>query len=208
MYSPQFGASYHSKYGAIKESRHVFIEAGLFPSALNRKELDILEIGLGTGLNAFLTLLEAEKRGIRIRYEALEAFPLPLGQVVHLNYPAILEAEDFSGHFLAIHQSSWDEETELTPTFIFRKHQKRFEDADYPPKFDLIYFDPFAPDIQPELWEIPLLSSMYDALRPDGILVTYCAKGIVKRRLKSLGFEVEALKGPPGKREMTRCVKP
>lgn len=208
VFSKKFGVSYHSKYGAIQESRHVFIEAGLYPKAIAQKKIDLLEIGLGTGLNAFLSLLEAEKRDLFISYTAVEAYPLLPEEAESLNYPELLQKEAYRSYLLKIHTSEWGPWIPLTPHFRFRKEEKRFEDIDEMEAFDLIYFDAFAPQAQPELWKPPLLSKMYAALRPGGVLVTYCAKGAVKRIFKEIGFEIEALKGPPGKREMTRCIKP
>ena len=206
VFSEQYGVSYHSRYGAIQESRHVFIESALFYKLPAQQELSILEIGLGTGLNAVLTLLEAERHGANIRYEAIEAFPLPLEQARQLNYPSLL-GDSASDYFLQLHLLSWGNAHQLTPHFSFCKHRQHFEEVDYDAAFDIIYFDAFAPDTQPELWEANVMSRMYKALKPTGILVTYCAKGAVKRTLKEVGFTVEALKGPPGKREMTRAVK-
>jgi tRNA U34 5-methylaminomethyl-2-thiouridine-forming methyltransferase MnmC len=206
VFSEQYGVSYHSRYGAIQESRHVFIESALFYMLPAQKELSILEIGLGTGLNAVLTLLEAERHGANIHYEAIEAFPLSLEQARQLNYPSLLGnlADDY---FLQLHLLGWGSAHQLTPHFSFCKHRQHFEEVDYEAAFDIIYFDAFAPDAQPELWEANVMARMYQALKPTGILVTYCAKGAVKRTLKEVGFTIEALKGPPGKREMTRAQK-
>ena len=208
IYSDEFGVSYHSRYGAIQESRHVYIERGLYSRVLTQKKMSILEIGFGTGLNALLTLLEAEKRELQVYYEAVEAYPVTEEQAVLLNYPTQLGRPDLSAPFLALHTLPWNETQQITPAFEFKKVNIHFEDLSYEPVFDLIYFDAFAPNAQPHLWELPVLSTMYAALKEEGVLVTYCAKGSVKRTLKSLGFKVESLPGPPGKREMTRCIKP
>lgn len=208
--SNQFGVSYHSRYGAIQESRHVFIQAGLQHQMLRlHAGLQVLEVGLGTGLNALLTLLEAEQQQLPVHYLALEAFPVPLDQVELLNYPDKLSQAGLNtaAIFKQIHESSWGQWQPLSPFFHFRKELIRFEDARYTEAFDLVYFDAFAPGAQPELWEKPLMQSMYDALKPGGVLVTYCAKGIVKRTLREVGFQVSGLPGPPGKREMTRAEK-
>jgi len=207
MLSKVYGVSYHSKYGAIQESRHVFIEAGLYFKALQQKEIAVLELGFGTGLNAFLTLLASEKHGWQIHYETIEAYPISIEQAGALNYPVILEVQPLQGLFHQMHTSDWNTIHSLTSAFHFQKVNARFESIAYQNRFDLIYFDTFPPDTQPELWELPLLQAMYDALRPNGVLVTYCAKGIVKRRLKNVGFQVESPPGPPGKREMTRAIK-
>lgn len=206
--SEQFGVPYHSKYGAVQESRHVFIEAGLYFKAAQKKELAILELGFGTGLNALLTLLEAAQHNWKIYYKTVEAFPLFIEQARQLNHTAILKATQWQDSFLQMHESAWGTELPILPNFIFQKTQDTFQNIRAEAQFDIIYFDPFAPDTQPELWEPPLLQAMYEALLPQGVLVTYCAKGVVKRSLKSVGFQVESLPGPPGKREMTRALKP
>jgi tRNA U34 5-methylaminomethyl-2-thiouridine-forming methyltransferase MnmC len=205
--SYKYGVSYHSKYGAITESRHVFIQAGLYPQLVSSSKVDILEIGLGTGLNAFLSFLEAEKKDLQLYYEGIEAYPLSAAQYNALNYPELLKLPEHKSHFIQLHESPWGEDIPMSEHFTFRKTRQFIEEMDKTEAFDVIYFDAFAPSAQPELWEEKVLAKMYKALRPQGILVTYCAKGVVKRRLKGLGFTVESLPGPPGKREMTRAVK-
>lgn len=205
--SHKYGVSYHSKYGAITESRHVFIEAGLYPKLLTAHKINVLEIGFGTGLNAFLTYLEAEKKQLELYYEGIEAYPLSPDQYRQLNYAELLNVPERKSDFLKLHQVAWEEDVYLNDHFTIRKTRKFFEEIDKKEAFDVIYFDAFAPSAQPELWEEAVLAKMYDALRPEGVLVTYCAKGVVKRRLKGLGFTVESLPGPPGKREMTRAIK-
>ena len=206
--SHQFGVSYHSKYGAIQETRHVFVEAGLFQQALKKSDMHILDIGFGTGLNAYLTLLEGQKRNLSIRYDAVEKFPMPEEQVAQLNYADQIRAtEEEKQWFESLHQSTWSDWHTITPGFEFCKHQMDIQSVDFENRFDLIYYDAFAPSAQSELWEEPVMERMQRALVPGGILVTYCAKGAFKRTLKSLGFEVETLQGPPGKREMTRAIR-
>jgi tRNA U34 5-methylaminomethyl-2-thiouridine-forming methyltransferase MnmC len=206
IHSAQHGVSYHSKYGAIQESRHVFLSAGLFPKLINQQGARVLEVGLGTGLNALLTRLEAEQRRQLIQYTALEAFPIGIDQAIQLNYPQVLgiNREDF----IELHTSEWAQPHDFSPYFQFTKLQQRFEDMAFDRVFDLVYFDAFAPTAQPELWVPALLEKVVCAMAPGAIFVTYCAKGSVKRALKSLGLDVEALQGPPGKREMTRARKP
>lgn len=207
LFSETHGVSYHSKYGAIQESQHVFIESGLYYKMTGKTGLSVLEIGLGTGLNAFMTLLEAEKRGIPILYTAAEAFPVSQEEATQLNYPGLLDGGDRREQFLAIHSCAWGTPQQLSPYFSFTKLLTRFEELDFPENFDVIYFDAFAPTAQPELWEASVMDIMFRSLRPGGVLTTYCAKGSVKRTLKAIGFEIEALPGPPGKREMTRAIK-
>lgn len=205
--SEQFGVSYHSVHGAIQETQHVFIDAALRPKAVIQRKIKILEIGFGTGLNALMTLVEAHKRNLKINYTAYEAYPPTAELIQSLNYPDLIETEVIKGSFHQLHQCAWEEKQKLTPHFKIRKCQQDFEQIEAQSAFDIIYYDAFAPDAQPHLWEIPMLTKMYNALKPDGFLVTYCAKGSFKRNLKAIGFVVEALPGPPGKREMTRAVK-
>lgn len=207
LFSEQFGVSYHSKYGAIQEAQHVFINAALRFKAVIQKEISILEIGFGTGLNAYMTLLEATKRDLSIEYTAIEAFPISMQQASTLNYSTLLNDEVSPSHFLQMHSADWAKPIRITEQFQFIKQQIKFEAIDFNNQFDIIYFDAFAPNSQPELWEADMLGIMYKALKKDGVLVTYCAKGVVKRTLKAVGFQIEALKGPPGKREMTRAIK-
>jgi tRNA U34 5-methylaminomethyl-2-thiouridine-forming methyltransferase MnmC len=208
LYSEEFGVHYHSIFGAIMESRHVFIDAALRYKLAEKDALSILEIGLGTGLNALLTCLETKQHSCTIKYTGLEKFPLSASVYEKLNYPDLLpEFPEADLLLKEIHQSLWGKSFSLTDHFQLEKVEEDFNDYSYSPRFDIVYFDAFAPNAQPELWEEALLQKMYDALLPKGVLVTYCAKGVVKRRLKSLGFQVESLPGPPRKREMTRAIK-
>ena len=207
LYSEQFGETYHSKYGAIQESLHVFIKAGLHPKISDQQLISILDIGFGSGLNAFLTFIEGKKWNKSIVYEAVEAYPVAVEKALTLNYPAQLNAENEVDIFTQMHECEWNVEHQLSTSFSFKKTLKHFEDLAYQEIFDIIYFDAFAPNTQPELWEIPVLSAMHKALRKNGTFVTYSAKGSVKRNLQSVGFTIEKLAGPPGKREMIRAVK-
>ncbi|BDS09888.1 tRNA (5-methylaminomethyl-2-thiouridine)(34)-methyltransferase MnmD [Aureispira anguillae] len=204
--SQQFNATYHSIHGAIQETQTVFIDAALQYKATNQQQLAILGIGFGTGLNAFMTYLAANRQQIAIQYTGVEAYPISLATAQQLNYPSILGVEEEQAQFLKLHQSK-DEVISLSPYFDFCKRVCHFEELDYTEAFDIIYYDAFAPSVQPELWETALLEKMYRALKPTGVLTTYCAKGVVKRSLKSLGFRVEGIPGPIGKREMTRAIK-
>ncbi|MFQ5446549.1 MAG: tRNA (5-methylaminomethyl-2-thiouridine)(34)-methyltransferase MnmD [Desulfobacterales bacterium] len=205
--SEEFGVTYHSKYGAVQESRHVFIEEGLFLKTIGKKYLSILEMGFGTGLNAFLTLVEAEKLNISVHYCGVEKEPLKPEIINALQYPEFLDAADKEAQFKALHQSSWNEEVAITDYFSLCKLHQPFSQVELCAKYDLVYYDAFSPNVQPEFWEEPMLRKVFEALLPKGVLVTYCAKGSFKRALKAVGFEVEALPGPPGKREMTRATK-
>lgn len=204
----QYGVSYHSKYGAITESRHVFIQAGLMPLLFTvPAQLSILEVGFGTGLNVLLTYQELAKRTIQVFYESVERFPISLTEAQNLNYPELIDGEHLRETFSYMHNCAWDEKIQLSPNFSLQKRLGDLEVLPFDSIFDLIYFDAFAPTVQPELWTEAIMKKMYGALRPGGILVTYCAKGEFKRSLKAVGFKVEPLPGPPGKREMTKAIK-
>ena len=198
--------TYHSIHGALQESRHVFINSGLKPVLeANKKEVSILEIGLGTGLNALLTFIATQPADVKVYYEAIEAYPLSTETVSLLNYPVILNA---ASPFAAIHTCGWNTSSEISPHFHLYKRAIKIEEALLAlEKFDLVYFDAFAPNKQPEMWEHGVLSKVVNAMKKQGVFVTYSAKGQLKRDLISLGLSVEKLPGPPGKREMIRAVK-
>lgn len=206
MISEKFGVTYHSIHGAIQETQHVFIQAGLHHQLQEKSHLSILEIGWGTGLNTYMTLLESILRKVEVNYTAIEAYPITLVQAKELNYHELLGQENADA-FLDLHRVAWEEKHLLTPHFSFTKHQMLFEDIDFKEEFDVIYFDAFAPTAQAHLWEVPFLTQVYSSLEQGGILVTYCAKGSFKRALKAVGFQVESIPGPPRKREMTRARK-
>ena len=205
--SEQYGVTYHSKFGAVTESAHVFIAAGLRYKAVVQREIAILETGLGTGLNAFMTWLEAERRNLKVDYTGLEINPLTLESAEALDYPLALGNPDRTEDFLRLHQCSWETKHTFSEAFAFEKCRTGIEHFIRPEAFDLIYFDAFAPQAQPELWTEAVFNHMYTSLKPEGVLVTYCAQGHFKRTLKKAGFTVERLQGPPGKREMTRAMK-
>ena len=206
--SEQYGVPYHSRHGAMQETRHVFIEAGLLHVARNGEPTNVLGIGFGTGLNAFVTLLTAEQQNLTVHYHAVEAYPISEQEVRQLNYADVLEVPERRVDLLRLHDAEWNEPVKFSEHFHFQKEPTKFEALDLPADyFDVIYFDAFAPQAQPELWDEHVLGKMYRTLRPGGVLVTYCAKGSVKRCLRALGFTVEALPGPPRKREMTRARK-
>lgn len=198
---------YHSVHGAIQESMHVFIEAGLKEKWKLQNSLSVLEIGFGTGLNALLTLLEANHAKKYVHYCSLEKFPLPESIHEQLNYDKMIEAEQNSLWYREIYQCTWEKEHPISNYFTLKKQQMQLEDCTFNNQFDVIYFDAFSPTSQPELWTNSIFQLMYNALKNDGILVTYCAKGIVKRTIKSVGFSLETLQGPKGKREMIRARK-
>jgi tRNA U34 5-methylaminomethyl-2-thiouridine-forming methyltransferase MnmC len=196
---------YHSKHGAIQEAQHVFIKNGL--SLFENQSVSILEIGFGTGLNAFITFLEAKKLNQTIDYVGVEAYPVSAAEVLAMNYVAELNAGNEIQIFEKMHESNWDEKMLLNPDFELTKRKQFFDQIEDVEKFDLIYFDAFGYRVQPELWSTAIFQKMYDALKPKGKLVTYAARGVVKRSMIEVGFTVEKLAGPPGKREMFRASK-
>lgn len=207
LYVPALDEHYHSVKGAVTESAHVFIRMGLehHPSA----SLKVLEVGFGTGLNAFLTCLSAERLQKHVRYTAVELHPLPFAVAEALGYPEKVapgRADDF--HLL--HACPWEEDVCISPFFTLHKRKDDFTSCVFPPlSFDIVYFDAFAPEKQPEMWTHEVFGHLFSAMRPGGVLSTYCAKGAVRRMLQQAGFSVERLPGPPGgKREILRAVKP
>ena len=172
------------------------------------KDLAILEVGFGTGLNALITLLEAQKKGLNIHYTGLEAYPVNAEELKQLNYVEMLGQSDLSKSFSKMHEISWNEKHAIAPFFLLTKLSQDFRDFAAAPSYDIIYFDAFGPRVQPELWTVAIFSAMYKGLLPGGVLVTYSAKGSVRRAMQQAGFQVEKLPGPPGKREMLRAVKP
>ncbi|WP_291103190.1 MULTISPECIES: tRNA (5-methylaminomethyl-2-thiouridine)(34)-methyltransferase MnmD [unclassified Flavobacterium] len=196
---------YHSKFGAIQEAQHVFIKNGL--SLFENSTLSILEIGFGTGLNAFITFLESQKLHQTINYVGVEAYPVSAEEVMLMNYVSELDAEKERSVFEKMHESNWEEPIVLRDDFLFTKRKQFFDEIDDFDKFDLIYFDAFGYTVQPELWSTAIFQKMYSALKPNGVLVTYAARGVVKRSMIEVGFTVEKLEGPPGKREMFRARK-
>ena len=196
---------YHSKKGAIQEAYHVFIKNGL--DFFQNKPISILEIGFGTGLNAFITFLEAEKRNQKINYTGIEAYPLGLEEALAMNYPQQLAIEKGEAIFKELHTLDWEVENQVGKNFILKKRNQYFNDINDQNQYDLIYFDAFGYQVQPELWSVAIFSKMFNALKDRGVLVTYAARGVIKRNLKEVGFEVQKFPGPPGKREMMIAFK-
>jgi len=205
IHLPDWNENYHSKHGAIQEAKHVFIKNGL--ALFENKNVSILEIGFGTGLNAFITFLEARKLSQTINYNGVEAYPISVDEISSMNYVSELNAESERSIFDKMHACEWEQKNILTPEFSLTKRKQFFETIDDVAQFDLIYFDAFGYRVQPELWSTAIFQRMFDALKPNGILVTYAARGVVKRSLIEVGFTVEKLDGPPGKREMFRALK-
>lgn len=214
----EWNEQYHSIHGAIEEARHVFIKHGLLFLSDKRSQSDnktdsdpspsvsILEMGFGTGLNAFLTLLRSEQLAFKINYIGLEAYPVRNEELQALNYTELID-KNASPVFKKLHQSPWEVQVDLSNKFKLLKRQLYFQDVTYEEKFDLIYFDAFGARVQPELWTQEIFQNMYKAMKAEGVLVTYSAKGSVRRAMEAVGFKVERLPGPPGKREMLRARK-
>lgn len=206
IYMPELEESYHSKHGAIQEANHVFIKNGLH--FLKQNEISILEIGFGTGLNALITSLEAQKINLKIHYEGIEAFPVVLDELNQLNYPLLFENQVLSQeYFSKIHQIPWEQNHEISSFFKLKKRKMMFENIDDDNVFDLIYFDAFGFRVQPELWSDVIFGKMYKALKKGGVLVTYACRSSIKKAMVDAGFHIEKLAGPPGKREMLRAIK-
>jgi tRNA U34 5-methylaminomethyl-2-thiouridine-forming methyltransferase MnmC len=206
IYIPEWDEHYHSSHGALQEAQHVFINNGL-----NRRTddyLTILEMGFGTGLNTLLTYFSTEKRQQYIHYIGIEAFPISAEEAQAMDYASFSNDPAAKEIYNELHTAAWNNAVSLSEHFVIEKQRCVIEDARVERgTVDLIYYDAFGPRVQPELWTLEIFNLLYNWLAPGGILVTYCAKGQVKRDLKAVGFLVEGLPGPPGKREMTRAVK-
>lgn len=207
IYLEEMDEHYHSTHGAIAESEHIFVASGL----LAKKDLSIInvfEVGMGTGLNVMTTYQTAQKQQLTIDYHTVEAFPIKTEELSHINFSSLLEIED--SIFQKIHFESWNQEFLLAEKFKLKKFNSKLIETDLEDNFfDVIYFDAFAPEKQEEMWSEEIFEKMFRTLKQGGVLVTYCVKGVIRRRLQSVGFKVEKLKGPVGgKREMCRAWKP
>ncbi len=205
IHIPEWNENYHSKHGAIQEARHVFIKNGL--QVFGEGPISILEIGFGTGLNAFITWLETKNRKCDTDYVGVEAFPIKAEEFQAMNYAQQLQAVCDSDVFLQMHNLEWEKTHRLSDNFKLTKRKQLIEEIRDHEAFNLIYFDAFGYRVQPELWTEDVFSRMFRALKPGGILVTYAARGVIKRNMLAAGFSVEKLEGPPGKREMFRASK-
>ena len=206
---PNWDEQYHSKHGAIAEAKHVFIASGLEHLLASLPQiptpLQVLEMGFGTGLNALLTFQFAMETELPVAYVGIEGYPIKSSEIPFLNYAEQLSVP--AETFQAFHDCSWGEVHALRPFFHLEKRAQQFETLQEDNRYHLVYYDAFGPRVQPELWEVSVLERLYQALQPAGVLVTYCAKGSVRRNLEAIGFKVERLPGPPGKREMLRATK-
>jgi len=204
LFVPELNEHYHSINGALTESKHVFIENGLKLFG-EKGRVSILEIGFGTGLNALLSYVEAKQRNIQIHYMAIERYPLKKEYVKQLNFPDLIETATPFFHLL--HACDWEKEVAIDSHFTLHKIENDLIKHQFNRKFDLIYFDAFAPDKQPEMWTPEIFSHLFEQTNENGILTTYCAKGSVRRMFQAAGYTTERLPGPPGKREMLRGRK-
>lgn len=220
IHLPEWDEQYHSKHGAIQEAYHVFIKHGLHhyheeamacSNDINKKEVDnqinILEIGFGTGLNAFITLLESQELNLNINYVGVEGYPISNDEILQLNYSNQLDTKGKTSLFKKMHEVNWEKPSMISSSFSLTKQNKFFSEIADVNIYNLIYFDAFGARVQPELWTEIIFKKMYDALKEQGVLVTYAAKGSVRRAMQAVGFLVEKLPGPPGKREMLRATK-
>jgi tRNA U34 5-methylaminomethyl-2-thiouridine-forming methyltransferase MnmC len=203
---PSLGVTYHSTRGAVQEAEHVYIQTGLHKAldTFPNNELRVLEMGFGTGLNAFLTGREAEILNRNIRYTTVELYPLSRDTVDALNYPDLLGYEHL---FNAIQQAPWDALSQISEQFLLHKKAGNLVSLPLEQNYHLIYYDAFAPNAQPELWTEEIFTKLNKALVSGGMLVTYCSKGSARRAMKASGFGVKKLSGPPGKWEIVRAVK-
>jgi tRNA U34 5-methylaminomethyl-2-thiouridine-forming methyltransferase MnmC len=196
LYSVRFGEYYHSMFGARNESEHIFLNAGYHATAVN--PVSVLEIGFGTGLNAFLTMMQAEKAQRATYYESVELYPVGLREV-----------QSLSDHerFTMLHTAPWEKDMAFSPCFTLHKRKTDIIEAKFSKRFDVVYFDAFSPAVQPEMWTGQIFATLHEVMNSGAVLTTYCAKGAVRRMMQSIGFTVERLPGPKGKREMLRGVK-
>lgn len=204
LYIPEMDEHYHSHFGAITESSFIFIDAGLKYCSSN--PIKILEVGFGTGLNALLTAIEAENSKRHVSYRTIEKYPLSDQIIEKLNYSSLITSDNKT-LFNEIHKAEWEKPVMINGFFTIEKRETDIITDPVTGKFDLIYFDAFGPDKQPEMWSDEIFSKISNVSASGTVFVTYSAKGTLKRMLRSKGFEVTLLPGPPGKRCITRAIK-
>ena len=209
LFIPELDETYHSTHGAIEESNFIFIDKGLhyYIEKEGAQHVKILEVGFGTGLNALLSAVYAEVHGISIHYEGVEAFPLAHSVIQQLNYALLIKSAQSIELFRKINDSLWNKEYDISSDFLLKKVKSKLQEYKAQGLFDVVFFDAFSPSKQPEMWELSILQKIWDLLNPNGVLVTYCSRGQLKRDLKSVGFTVDRLPGPPAKRHMIRAIK-
>ncbi len=204
IHLPEWNESYHSKHGAIQEAYHVFIKNGF--SLFQGKPISILEIGFGTGLNAFITHLEANKNNQIIDYVGVEAYPVAIEEAFKMNFANEIDNKK-ANVFDQMHECEWEIKNTISKNFTLIKRKQFFQDINDVEAFDLIYFDAFGYRVQPELWSEEIFLKMYNALKSNGVLVTYACRTSIKKAMLVAGFSIEKLPGAPGKREMLRATK-
>jgi len=204
LYVPELDETYHSRHGAIQESMHVFIKAGLQYCEAHHDSLKILELGFGTGLNVWLTASHCTKP---VKFHSIEKYPVAIADALALNYPDQLDSEAGHEYFELITKAAWEESIGISPLFELHKTKADFRLAHLATDYDLVYWDVFGYRAQPHLWQADLFGKVFASMKKGGCLVTYSSKGVVRRTMEEVGFEVEKLDGPPGKREMVRAWK-
>lgn len=207
LYNDELDETYHSRNGALEEAMHVYLSNGFIARAAGLKDIALLEIGFGTGLNALLTLVETQKHQLTCQYVSLETYPLAPHITNTLNYSGFVPAI-FTGAYGRLHEAAWDKAVTINEWFTLHKINKSIHYYEPQQQFDVVYYDAFGPDKQPDMWTPEIFSKLYHSMNSNGIFVTYSAKGDVRRALKQVGFEVELLPGGAGKRNMLRAVKP
>lgn len=202
LYSPEFDQYYHSVRGAMAETQRVYIELGLWAKMEEKSEINILEVGFGTGLNALMTAMEAQKNGLRVHFISLEPFPISKEDSQLLNY-----GTEMNTNLLAqIHEANWEETVEINSNFFLQKIKITLQEFVTDTLFDVIYFDAFAPNSQPELWTEEIFIKIASMTQKGGFLTTYCSRTLVRKALQSAGFKVEKHVGMWGKREVVRAI--
>lgn len=210
IFVPELNETYHSKHGSLQEAMHIFILKGLWEKAKQKKNINILEIGFGTGLNALLSYCMADEFGYTINYTGVEAYPVEEEMALSLNYPDHIDHSKAREFFKQLHESVWEEKEILSDQFILEKKRMDIKDIGQlnpNEEYDLIYFDAFGPDVQPDLWTEDVFKECYAHLNKGGILMTYSCKGVVRRAMKAVGFKVTKVPGPKGKREISQAIK-
>ncbi len=205
LYIPELNEHYHSKYGAIQEAIHIYINAGL--NYCEKKDINILEAGFGTGLNTFLTYIETENKNKNINYTSIELYPLDEKTIKNLNFTKTTKYSK-PDIFDKIHNAKWNSFEKISSHFTLKKIQDDITKHKFKGIYDVVYYDAFAPEVQPELWSADIFQKIYNSMTEGGILTTYCVKGVVKRAIRECGFIITRIPGPPGKREMLRAIKP
>lgn len=196
--------SYHSGFGALQESKHVFIDSGLH-NFIDAKQINVLEFGFGTGLNALLTLEFAEKHKIKINYISIEKYPVELKYIERLNYNELIPK--VGNKFIDLHKTEWNKSIDISDYFSIHKIENDFLETELPKNIDVVFFDAFSPDTQPELWTVELFKKIYNCMNNQSVLTTYSSKGIVKQALREVGFTVKRLEGPIGKHHILNALK-